>query len=82
MGLPADNAAGYREGSPVYAAQGLRDTQQLLIVHGTGDDNCHYATTEVGISLYYNCITIVLLYYCIIVLLYCIVLYWAGVGHI
>ncbi len=44
MGLPADNAAGYRDGSPITHAGKLRGN--LLIVHGTGDDNCHYQGTE------------------------------------
>jgi putative heme-binding domain-containing protein len=44
MGLPADNAAGYRDGSPVTHAGNLRGN--LLLVHGTGDDNCHYQGTE------------------------------------
>ena len=44
MGLPADNAAGYRDGSPVTHAGKLRGN--LLLVHGTGDDNCHYQGTE------------------------------------
>ncbi len=44
MGLPDDNAEGYRLGSPItYAAQ-LRGN--LLLVHGTGDDNGHYQGTE------------------------------------
>ncbi|WP_435016304.1 DPP IV N-terminal domain-containing protein [Tundrisphaera sp. TA3] len=44
MGLPADNAAGYRDGSPLTHAGKLRGN--LLIIHGTGDDNCHYQGTE------------------------------------
>ncbi|MCC6368798.1 MAG: S9 family peptidase [Bryobacterales bacterium] len=44
MGLPEENAAGYREGSPIHFAEGLRGN--LLIVHGTGDDNVHYPGTE------------------------------------
>ena len=44
MGLPADNAAGYRDGSPITHAGRLRGN--LLLVHGTGDDNCHYQGTE------------------------------------
>lgn len=44
MGLPADNAAGYRDGSPIAHAGKLRGN--LLLVHGTGDDNCHYQGTE------------------------------------
>ena len=44
MGLPKDNANGYREGSPINFAEGLQG--KLLIVHGTGDDNCHYQGVE------------------------------------
>ncbi|HEX7051360.1 MAG TPA: S9 family peptidase [Longimicrobiales bacterium] len=44
MGLPQQNAAGYRAGSPIHHAEGLRG--DLLIVHGTGDDNVHYQGTE------------------------------------
>jgi putative heme-binding domain-containing protein len=44
MGLPADNPAGYRDGSPITHAGKLRGN--LLLVHGTGDDNCHYQGTE------------------------------------
>ena len=44
MGLPADNAAGYRAGSAINFAEGLRG--RLLIVHGSGDDNVHYQGTE------------------------------------
>ena len=39
MGLPQDNAEGYRIGSPIAHAAGLKGN--LLIVHGSGDDNCH-----------------------------------------
>jgi len=44
MGLPADNVEGYRKGSPIHFAQQLKGN--LLIVHGTGDDNCHYLGVE------------------------------------
>ncbi len=44
MGLPADNEAGYRDGSPITHASKLRGN--LLLIHGTGDDNCHYQGTE------------------------------------
>jgi dipeptidyl-peptidase 4 len=44
MGLPAENASGYRAGSPINFAEGLRG--RLLIVHGTGDDNVHYQGVE------------------------------------
>jgi len=44
MGLPSENADGYRRGSPITFAANLRG--DLLIVHGTGDDNVHYQNTE------------------------------------
>jgi len=44
MGLPKDNAEGYRLGSSINFADGLRG--RLLIVHGSGDDNVHYQGTE------------------------------------
>jgi dipeptidyl-peptidase-4 len=44
MGLPGDNAAGYRDGSPLTHARHLRGN--LLVVHGTGDANGHYQGTE------------------------------------
>lgn len=44
MGLPSDNPAGYRDGSPITHARQLRGN--LLLIHGTGDDNCHYQGTE------------------------------------
>ncbi|OYW24658.1 MAG: S9 family peptidase, partial [Planctomycetales bacterium 12-60-4] len=44
MGLPKDNKEGYRLGSPIAHAAALKGN--LLIVHGTGDDNVHYQGTE------------------------------------
>jgi len=44
MGLPTDNVVGYRNGSPINFARDLKGN--LLIVHGTGDDNCHYHGVE------------------------------------
>ena len=44
MGLPEENAAGYRSGSPINFAEGLRG--KLLIVHGSGDDNVHFQGTQ------------------------------------
>lgn len=44
MGLPQDNEEGYRLGSPITFADQLRG--DLLVVHGTGDDNVHYQGTE------------------------------------
>ncbi|KAL7442549.1 hypothetical protein ACHAXM_008445 [Skeletonema potamos] len=48
MGLPSDNVEGFRDGSPITHAKNLKGN--LLLVHGTGDDNCHYAGTEVLIN--------------------------------
>ncbi len=44
MGLPSENPEGYRDGSPVTHAHRLQGN--LLIIHGTADDNCHYQATE------------------------------------
>jgi len=44
MGLPQDDADGYRSASAINFADGLRG--HLLIVHGSGDDNVHYQGTE------------------------------------
>ncbi|MCI0461467.1 MAG: S9 family peptidase [Gemmataceae bacterium] len=44
MGLPRDNPEGYRDGSPITHAHRLKGN--LLVVHGTADDNVHYANTE------------------------------------
>jgi len=44
MGLPADNPDGYKNGSPITFAHQLKGN--LLIVHGTGDDNVHYQNFE------------------------------------
>lgn len=48
MGLPDDNPDGYREGSPLNFAHQLQGN--LLLVHGTGDDNCHYQGVEALIN--------------------------------
>ncbi|MDA1013658.1 MAG: S9 family peptidase [Planctomycetota bacterium] len=48
MGLPNDNVAGYRDGSAMNFASQLKGN--LLLIHGTGDDNCHYQTTEMLIN--------------------------------
>jgi dipeptidyl-peptidase-4 len=40
MGLPSDNAEGYLLGSPITHTGGLEGN--LLIIHGTGDDNVHF----------------------------------------
>jgi dipeptidyl-peptidase 4 len=44
MGRPDENAAGYRLGSPIHFAQGLKG--DLLLIHGSGDDNVHVQGTE------------------------------------
>ncbi len=48
MGLPADNVEGYIQGSPITFAHQLKGN--LLIIHGTGDDNVHYQGTETLIN--------------------------------
>ncbi len=48
MGLPNDNVDGYRDGSPINFAHQLEGN--LLLIHGTGDDNCHYQTMELLIN--------------------------------
>ena len=48
MGLPSDNVDGFRNGSPINFARQLDGN--LLLIHGTGDDNCHYQTTEMLIN--------------------------------
>ncbi len=48
MGLPGDNVEGYRNGSAMNFASQLKGN--LLLIHGTGDDNCHYQTTELLIN--------------------------------
>jgi len=44
MGLPQQNAEDYRQASPVTFVNGLRG--DLLLVHGSGDDNVHYQNSE------------------------------------
>lgn len=44
MGLPQENAEDYKQGSPITHAAGLKGN--LLLVHGTGDDNVHYQGVE------------------------------------
>jgi dipeptidyl-peptidase 4 len=48
MGLPKDNSQGYHDGSPINFAEGLQS--KLLIVHGSGDDNCHFKVTELLVN--------------------------------
>jgi dipeptidyl-peptidase-4 len=48
MGLPGDNVDGFTQGSPINFAHQLKG--KLLLIHGTGDDNCHYQGTEALIN--------------------------------
>jgi dipeptidyl-peptidase-4 len=47
-GLIAQNRAGYDRGSPLTYVQGLRGN--LLLIHGSGDDNVHYQNSELLIN--------------------------------
>jgi dipeptidyl-peptidase-4 len=49
MGLPGDNKEGYKNGSPITFAHQLKGN--LLLIHGTGDDNVHYQNTEALINV-------------------------------
>jgi dipeptidyl-peptidase-4 len=44
LGLPKDNEQDYKNASPITYVKNLKG--DLLIVHGTGDDNVHYQGTE------------------------------------
>ncbi|HEU5402196.1 MAG TPA: DPP IV N-terminal domain-containing protein, partial [Terriglobales bacterium] len=48
MGLPQENPDGYKRGSAINFAEGLKG--HLLIVHGSGDDNVHYQGTELLVN--------------------------------
>lgn len=48
MGLPQENKEDFIKGSPVTHAKNLKGN--LLIIHGTGDDNVHYQGTELLIN--------------------------------
>ncbi|MBT6153861.1 MAG: S9 family peptidase [Planctomycetaceae bacterium] len=48
MGLPESNVEGFLQGSPINFAKNLEG--DLLLIHGTGDDNCHYQTMEMLID--------------------------------
>jgi len=48
MGMPQQNADGYTRGSAINFADGLKG--DLLIVHGSGDDNVHYQGTELLVN--------------------------------
>lgn len=44
MNTPQDNPEGYKKGSPINYVSGLKGN--LLLIHGTGDDNVHYQNCE------------------------------------
>jgi len=44
VGLPSTDSAAYRDASAINFAAGLKG--DLLVVHGSGDDNVHYQGTE------------------------------------
>lgn len=48
MGLPQENKEPYIKGSPITHARNLKGN--LLVIHGTGDDNVHYQGTEMLIN--------------------------------
>ena len=48
MGLPSDNPDAFTTGSPITHAKNLKGN--LLLVHGTGDDNVHYQGSELLIN--------------------------------
>jgi dipeptidyl-peptidase-4 len=48
MGLPTANVEGYKQGSAINFAEGL--TGDLLIVHGSGDDNVHYQGSQLLVN--------------------------------
>ena len=48
MGLPESNGEGFLEGSPITHAASLEG--DLLLIHGTGDDNVHYQGFELLVN--------------------------------
>lgn len=48
MGLPAENAKGYHDGSAINFASGLAGN--LLLIHGSGDDNVHFQGSELLVN--------------------------------
>lgn len=60
MGLPSQDGAAYRDDSVVNSAKDLKG--HLILFHGTGDDNVHFANTvqfiqkllDAGIPYDYN----------------------------
>ncbi|WP_075351834.1 S9 family peptidase [Algoriphagus marinus] len=48
MGLPQENMEDFVSGSPITYAKNLKGN--LLLIHGTGDDNVHYQSAELLIN--------------------------------
>ena len=48
MNTPQNNPQGYKNGSPINWANGLEGN--LLLIHGTGDDNVHYQNCEMLVN--------------------------------
>ena len=48
MNTPQNNPEGYRKGSPISYAAGLKGN--LLLIHGPGDDNVHYQNCEMLVN--------------------------------
>lgn len=48
MGLPQENMEDYIKGSPITHVKGLKGN--LLVIHGSGDDNVHYGNAETLIN--------------------------------
>lgn len=48
MNTPQNNPEGYRKGSPINYVEGLKGN--LLLIHGTGDDNVHYQSCEMLVN--------------------------------
>lgn len=48
MGTPENDLANYTASSPIHFAAGLRGN--LLLIHGTGDDNVHWQGTQILIN--------------------------------
>ena len=48
MGLPQEDKTGFIKGSPITYAKNLMGN--LLLIHGTGDDNVHYSNMEMLVN--------------------------------
>lgn len=48
MGLPDENAEGYKNGAALTYAKNLEGN--LLLIHGTGDDNVHFQNSEMLVN--------------------------------